>query len=165
MGVSDGRVHNDHPVSVSRIHFRPPGVKTGSKIGPLGPFRGRLGLQWVIGSLVVGLLILMAATWGLTRAGKPGEPFRSVGTVESYPPGTAREVLGGVYLGRTDDGQPYAIAEPLDCPLEIHRRGYRDCHDTLYGLDGEPVAGKGEALPRLPVQVYRGEIFVDAGDA
>ncbi len=153
---------NEPPVSVSRIHFRPPGVKTGSKIGPLGPFRGRLGLQWVIGSLAVGLVILMAATWGLTRAGKPEPPFRSVGTVDAFAPGTAREVLGGVYLGRTDDGQAYAVAEPVNCPLEVHRRGYRDCLDVLYDLDGTPANGKGERLQLLPLTVYRGEIFVDA---
>jgi hypothetical protein len=35
-----------------------PGVKPGQKIGPLGPFRGRLGLHWVIASVVVGALIL-----------------------------------------------------------------------------------------------------------
>jgi hypothetical protein len=41
-----------------RIRVRMPGVKPGQKIGPLGPFRGRLGLHWVIASVVVGALIL-----------------------------------------------------------------------------------------------------------
>jgi hypothetical protein len=41
-----------------RIRIRMPGVKPGQKIGPLGPFRGRLGLHWVIASVVVGALIL-----------------------------------------------------------------------------------------------------------
>jgi hypothetical protein len=41
-----------------RLHIRMPGVKPGQKIGPLGPFRGRLGLHWVIASVVVGALIL-----------------------------------------------------------------------------------------------------------
>jgi hypothetical protein len=40
-----------------RIHLRLPGVKPGQKIGPLGPFRGRLGLHWVIASVVLGALI------------------------------------------------------------------------------------------------------------
>ncbi|MEX0832789.1 MAG: hypothetical protein WD757_03980 [Actinomycetota bacterium] len=43
-----------------RIRFRPPGLKPTTKIGPLGPFRGRLGLAWVIAPLVAGLLILTA---------------------------------------------------------------------------------------------------------
>lgn len=41
-----------------RIRIRMPGVKPGQKIGPLGPFRGRLGVHWVIASMVVGALIL-----------------------------------------------------------------------------------------------------------
>jgi hypothetical protein len=41
-----------------RIHLRTPGVKPGQKIGPLGPFRGRLGVHWVIASVAVGALIL-----------------------------------------------------------------------------------------------------------
>jgi hypothetical protein len=41
-----------------RIRIRMPGVKPGQKIGPLGPFRGRLGLHWVIASVAVGALIL-----------------------------------------------------------------------------------------------------------
>ena len=34
-----------------RVHIRAPGVKTGSTIGPLGPFRGTLGIHWVLGSI------------------------------------------------------------------------------------------------------------------
>lgn len=48
MGVMAGR----------RIRVRMPGVKPGQKIGPLGPFRGRLGVHWVIASAAVGALIL-----------------------------------------------------------------------------------------------------------
>ena len=43
-----------------RIHFRPPGVKPWTKIGRLGPFRGRLGLAWVIAPLVLGVAVLVA---------------------------------------------------------------------------------------------------------
>jgi hypothetical protein len=38
-------------------------VKPGQKIGPLGPFRGRLGVHWVIASAVVGVLILAAGVY------------------------------------------------------------------------------------------------------
>ena len=43
-----------------RPRFRPPGLKPTTKIGTLGPYRGRLGLAWVIAPIVVGLLILVA---------------------------------------------------------------------------------------------------------
>ena len=43
-----------------RIRFRPPGVKPGGKVGPWGPFRGRLGTHWTIAAVIVGALILLA---------------------------------------------------------------------------------------------------------
>ncbi|MBI4261353.1 MAG: hypothetical protein HY658_12395 [Actinobacteria bacterium] len=46
-----------------RIRFRPPGLKPTTKIGNLGPYRGRLGLAWVIAPLAVGILILAAGAW------------------------------------------------------------------------------------------------------
>ncbi|HEX8099435.1 MAG TPA: hypothetical protein VF660_04430 [Actinomycetota bacterium] len=42
------------------VRFRPPGVKPWTRVGPLGPFRGRLGLAWVIAPLVVGAFLLVA---------------------------------------------------------------------------------------------------------
>jgi hypothetical protein len=43
-----------------RIRFRPPGLKPSTKIGTLGPYRGRLGMAWVIAPIVVGALLLIA---------------------------------------------------------------------------------------------------------
>ena len=43
-----------------RIRFRPPGLKPTTKIGTLGPYRGRLGMGWVIAPVVVGVLLLIA---------------------------------------------------------------------------------------------------------
>ena len=43
-----------------RIRFRPPGVKPWTKIGPLGPVRGRLGLAWVVAPLLLGVAVVVA---------------------------------------------------------------------------------------------------------
>jgi hypothetical protein len=43
-----------------RIRFRPPGVKPWTKIGRLGPVRGRMGLAWVIAPLVLGVAVVVA---------------------------------------------------------------------------------------------------------
>ena len=43
-----------------RVRFRPPGLKPTTKVGTLGPYRGRLGLPWVFASLTVGIVILLA---------------------------------------------------------------------------------------------------------
>ena len=50
-----------------RFRFRPPGLKPTTKIGTLGPYRGRLGLAWVIAPIVAGTVILVAGYLVLTR--------------------------------------------------------------------------------------------------
>ena len=48
-----------------RIQIRPPGLKPTTKVGTLGPYRGRLGLAWVIAPLLAGVVILVAALLAL----------------------------------------------------------------------------------------------------
>jgi hypothetical protein len=50
-----------------RIRFRPPGLKPSTSVGTLGPYRGRLGLAWVIAPIVAGLVILIAGWIALAR--------------------------------------------------------------------------------------------------
>jgi hypothetical protein len=54
-------------VAKRRIRFRPPGLKPTTKVGTLGPYRGRLGLAWVIAPLVAGVLIIVAGCLALFR--------------------------------------------------------------------------------------------------
>jgi hypothetical protein len=144
------------------VYLRAPGVKTGSTIGPLGPFRGTLGIQWVIGSIVVGLLTLFAVTWTLFR--EPPPPFEKVTafTSEDVEIGTAREAFAGIYLGRASEEQLFAVAEPVNCPLELVPDGYVDCADRHFGLDG---VGRTTSLHLLPIQVHRGAIYIDTSAA
>jgi hypothetical protein len=48
-----------------RIRFRPPGLKPTTKIGTVGPYRGRLGLAWVIAPIVAGIVIAVAGYFAL----------------------------------------------------------------------------------------------------
>lgn len=50
-----------------RMRFRPPGLKPTTKVGTLGPYRGRLGLAWVVAPMVAGVVILLAGLLILTR--------------------------------------------------------------------------------------------------
>lgn len=50
-----------------KIQIRPPGLKPTTKVGTLGPYRGRLGLAWVIAPLVAGLIIVLAGYFALFR--------------------------------------------------------------------------------------------------
>ena len=50
-----------------RVRFRPPGLKPTTKVGPLGPYRGRLGLSWVIAPILLGAILLAGGWFALTR--------------------------------------------------------------------------------------------------
>jgi hypothetical protein len=137
-------------------------VKTGSTIGPLGPFRGTLGIHWVVGAIAVGLVLVLAGSWAFLR--EPQPPFEKVEafTAEELEVGTAREAFAGVFLGRTSEDRLFAVAEPLNCPLELIPGGYVDCADRRYGLDG---VGHKTSLVRLPIDVHRGAIYIDISAA
>lgn len=50
-----------------KVQIRPPGLKPTTKVGTLGPYRGRLGLAWVIAPLIAGVLIVVAGYFALFR--------------------------------------------------------------------------------------------------
>jgi hypothetical protein len=50
-----------------RFRFRPPGLKPTTKVGTIGPYRGRLGLPWVIAPIVAGVVIAIAGFLVLAR--------------------------------------------------------------------------------------------------
>jgi hypothetical protein len=149
-------------MATHRVHIRPPGVKTGSTVGPFGPFRGRLGIHWVLGAIAVGLVIVLAGSWFMFR--EPGPPFERVEafTIDQVAPGTAREAFAGIFLGRTEDGRPFAVAEPDNCPLEPAGAEYVDCAERHYELDG---TGRRGHLPVLPVQVHHDAVYIDTSAA
>jgi hypothetical protein len=117
----------------------------------------------MIGSIAVGLVILLAATWILLRP--PGDPFVKVErvTIEDVAPGTALEVLGGIFLGRTTDGPAFVVAEAPGCPLEVVEGGYLDCTEHRYGLDGRDRRGR--TLTLLPFEVHGGAVYIDPSGA
>jgi hypothetical protein len=48
-----------------KFQIRPPGLKPTTKVGTIGPYRGRLGFAWVIAPIVAGLVILVAGYFAL----------------------------------------------------------------------------------------------------
>lgn len=143
-----------------RPRLRPPGVKPWTRIGPLGPFRGRLGLQWVIAPLVVGVVLLVFGMYFFLRPHPPSGSFVSVGRSSAFPEGSARRVgPPGVFVDRAG-GQLFAVRQEGSCTLTFCGRRLADCRGAVYGLDGVAPNGAG-ALDLLPVRVYRGIVYVD----
>lgn len=143
-----------------RVRFRPPGVKPGQRVGPLGPFRGRLGLHWVIAPLLLGL-VLAAAGWLFLRGSPPGPPWRPVGSVEDLRDGEPREAGSGVFVAPAPGGGFAAVIAEPGCPLSVADDGYADCRGRRYRTDGSPEAGLGEPLDLVPLRVSGGEIYVN----
>jgi hypothetical protein len=50
-----------------RLRLRPPGLKPSTRIGTLGPYRGRLGLGWVVAPIVVGAALVIVAIFLFLR--------------------------------------------------------------------------------------------------
>ena len=50
-----------------KLQIRPPGLKPTTKVGTLGPYRGRLGLAWVVAPLVAAVVIVVAGYLALFR--------------------------------------------------------------------------------------------------
>lgn len=141
-----------------RIRVRPPGVKPWTRIGPLGPFRGRLGLAWVLAPLVLGVVLVVAVWLLLFRQGAPGGSYRRIGPEGAFAEGAAAPTgLPGVFVARTG-GQLFAVSSDAGCRVRITKHGFVDCRGFNYGLDGE---GTGRALDLLPLVVYRGQVYVD----
>src|SRR2546427_11360958 len=144
-----------------RIRVRPPGLKPWTRIGPLGPFRGRLGLGWVIAPLVMGAILLAAVWFLLFRPSAPGGTYEPVGPASSFPDGAARRVgLPGIFVGRTG-GQLFAVVQEDGCTLTVCSTHYVDCRGAPYGLDGKSTGGGPGALDLLPLRVFDGTVFVD----
>jgi len=143
-----------------RVRLRPPGLKPWTRIGTLGPFRGRLGLSWVVAAVVVGVVVLTAGVYALLRPHPPGGSFVPVGAASSFPEGTARAVnVPGAFVGRTG-GQLVAVLQEDGCSLAVDGNRYRDCRGVEYDLNGSGAAGCG-SLDLLVVAAYQGTVYID----
>ncbi len=115
----------------SRVRFRPPGLKPWTRVGTLGPFRGRLGLAWVIAPLVLGVILLAFSWFFLIRTQPPGGAFVRAGDVTSFEPARTIDLGGALITVRLVDGGVATAAEA------------------------------GSPCPTYPTRVFRGSVYVD----
>ena len=144
-----------------RLRFRPPMVRPGSKIGPLGPFRGRLGLHWVIGSIVVAA-VLGVAGWFLLAPRQPEPPWVAVGEAERFTEGSAVRLAAPPRVWVANDrGTIVALLEAPGCTATFCPTGHLAACNVLYTLDGLAGEGPGVGLDALPVRIHRGTVYVN----
>jgi hypothetical protein len=118
-----------------RLHLRPPGLKPWTKIGALGPFRGRLGLQWVVAPVVLGAILVVVGWLYLSRSVAPQPPFVQVATVQQIGDGAPRTFTLG--------GQQVLIG---------------------FDARGVPFARRATGCTRFDTMTYRGAVYVDPAD-
>jgi len=121
--------------------------------------RAPLGLQWVVASLVAGVVVLVAGLLLLGRAdAPPGAPWTSLGPVESLavssvdaPTGLLVVNVGGrVRAFRAPDGVTYcAPSNRLEHP-----------DGRVWALTGRGTGGQ-DSLPPVPTLTVSGIAYVD----
>lgn len=120
--------------------------------------RAPLGLQWVIASVVAGVVVLVAGVLFLLRSGDPPPPpWQDFGAVEQV--GTAREVpeFDLLLVGAGGRVRAFAQAQGIEyCPASNRL----ESDAGVWALTGRGLGGL-ESLDEHPTLVQDGRVYVD----
>lgn len=122
--------------------------------------RAPMGLQWVVGSLVVGVVVVVGGLVLLGGDSTPAPPFQPVGSVAGLPAVSAVTVGGTEVLVVSAGGRVRAFADapPLRyCPAS-NRLESPD--GGVWALTGRGLAGAA-SLSEHPATVVDGVVYVD----
>jgi hypothetical protein len=121
--------------------------------------RAPLGLQWVVASLVAGVVVVVAGVLLLTGDRAPGEPWVALGPVEEVRTVTIDEEHDVVLVG---GGRVRAFADAGELDL-----GYCEASRRLESPDGGvwSLTGRGlggtPSLQEHPTAVHGGTLYLD----
>jgi hypothetical protein len=121
--------------------------------------RAPLGLQWVVGSLVVGVVVVIAGILWLTADDAPGEPWTAIGPADEV--GTASRE-GDLDLLLVGNGRIRAFAETGERDLDYcaDSRRIESPDGGVWSLTGRGLGGR-ESLREHPTLVRDGVLYVD----
>lgn len=121
--------------------------------------RAPLGLQWVVGSLIVGAVVVVAGLIWLTADDTPGEPWIALGPVDEV--GTASHA-GGLDLLLVGNGRVRAFAEAGEQELDFcpESRRIESPDGGVWSLTGRGLGGR-RSLREHPTLVRDGVLYVD----
>lgn len=121
--------------------------------------RAPLGLQWVIASLVAGLVVVVAGVLLLSRGGTPDEPFVAVAEVTDVAGEVVRdEVTGAVLVGLS--GRIRAFATDEDLAYCAANRRLESADGGVWSLTGRSLSDR-PSLAEHPAVSAGGTLFVD----
>jgi hypothetical protein len=123
--------------------------------------RAPLGLQWVIASVAVGIVIVVVGAIFLVRAGgPPGAPYEDVGPVDAVGDARFDEARGVLYVGALGRVRAFDV-DPADVPVyceasrQLESPSGRVWSPTGRALDGGP------SLREHPTVVVDGVLYLD----
>jgi hypothetical protein len=129
--------------------------------------RTQLGLPWVVAALAFAGLILLAGTFFLFQAGRPGTPWVRVGPAAAFQPTSVLQIRspdGRLVVVDRRDGLLRTFQAP-DGPCAVQGAGEagfsRPCTGQSWDADGVSATPGGAPLRRVPAQVARGDLYVD----
>lgn len=121
--------------------------------------RAPLGLQWMVGSLAVGVVVVAAGLLWLLGDDPPAEPWVAVGAVDDVTPTAEPDELDVLLVG---NGRVRAFAD-----ADERGAAYCPASRRLESPDGQvwSLTGRGfDAAPSLrghPTRVHDGVVYVD----
>lgn len=121
--------------------------------------RAPLGMQWVIASVVAGLVVVVAGVLLLTRGGAPDPPFVAVAEVADVAGEVVRdETTGAVLVGLSGRVRAFATDEELDyCPAS---RRLESPDGGVWSLTGRSLSDR-PSLAEHPTLSADGVLYVD----
>lgn len=125
--------------------------------------RAPLGLQWVVGAVVAGLVVVVAGVLFLTRSGPPGEPFVATVAIDEVDGAAPLAELDTLLV--TGGGPAVAFAGLADHDLAFCAETRRvEGQAEGVAASWHPATGRGDGVPSLsthPVVVHDGVAHVD----
>jgi hypothetical protein len=129
--------------------------------------RTQLGLPWVIAALAFAGLILLAGSYFVLQAGRPGPPWVRVGPASAFQPTSVLQISapdGRLVVVDRRDGLLRTFQVP-DGPCAVQADGEegfsRPCNGQAWDSDGVPEQRGGQPLRRVPARVARGDLYVE----
>lgn len=123
--------------------------------------RAPLGLQWVVGAVVVGVIVVVVGVLFLTSAGgPPGEPYVEVGPVDALRPARFDRERGVLFLATS--GPVRAFVVPGDEPPVWCEDSGRleSAEGRVWSPTGRALDG-GDSLAEHPTVVVDGVVYLD----
>lgn len=121
--------------------------------------RAPMGLQWVVASVLAGVVVLVAGAVFLLRGGEPpSAPWTPVGSVQDVGDARLEEDLDVLLVGAGGRVRAFSEAQHVRYCPDTHRLESPD--GTVWSLTGRGL-DDAASLTEHPTLVHDGEVYVD----